>query len=264
MTNNNIKATSQRIELIELDRCVPTNYQRETKDGQVENIVSRFTEDKLGVLTVSLRDGNLHIVDGLHRSKALKAEGYTHALAVILTGMTYEQEAEFFREQNENKRPISTLEDFHAGLEANNPMCILIDKTLKAHNFQIGRGSNFYKIGCITTLTTIVKDYGYTVLEDTLRLLADTWAGIPSATESTCLLGVAKFVKHYGLCHFAERMKNKFAVVCYEYAEAMKMSGTRGSNVSRNKFCRILVQHYNRGLNGNSKKRLIWEERHER
>ena len=73
------KVPNQRIEVIALSECVPTNYQRPTSDNQVAKIVGDFDEAKLGVLTVSLRDGCFHIVDGLHRSKALKAHGYTHA-----------------------------------------------------------------------------------------------------------------------------------------------------------------------------------------
>ena len=84
----NQKTTSQRLEQIRLDDCVPTNYQRVTNNGQVAGIVGEFDEARLGTITVSLRDGNYHIVDGLHRSLALKALGYTHALCVVLTGLT--------------------------------------------------------------------------------------------------------------------------------------------------------------------------------
>ena len=66
--NSNVIAPNQRIKLIALDECVPTDYQRATSIQQVEKIISEFDESRLGVLTVSLRDGLYRIVDGLHRS----------------------------------------------------------------------------------------------------------------------------------------------------------------------------------------------------
>ena len=260
--NSNIKTPNQRIQLIALDACVPANYQRATSDQQVEKIINEYDEARLGVLTVSYRDGRFHIVDGLHRSKVLKAIGYTHAYAVVLTGMSYEQEAAYFRRQNENRRNIVTFDDFKAGLEEKDEMCLRIDAIVKANGFQIGRGNSFYQIASIQALFTIVKDFGYKTLSDTLCLLAKTWSSIVKASQCECLLGVAEFVHRYGMAEFAERMKSEFAVVIYEYTEAMRMHGSAGSSssASRKKFCRALVFHYNKGIRSNSKRRLVWED----
>jgi hypothetical protein len=72
-------------------------------------------------------------------------------------------------------------------------------------------------------------------------------------------LGVAEFVNRYGKADFAERLKDKYAVVCYEYSEAMRFQGSAGSVKSRVKFCQILARNYNQGIARNSKKRLKWE-----
>ena len=253
------KATNQRLGYVPLGSCIPTNYQRTTKSAQVEKIVEEFNEAQLSVLTVSLRNGHYHIVDGLHRSKALKALGYTHALCIVLTGLTYEQEASLFRRQNENKRNIVTYDDFKAGLEEKDNKCLRINKIVTDNEFQIGKGG-FFKLASIQALSTIVDEYGFQVLDDTLCLLAHTWSSIPKASQAESLLGVAEFVNRYGIADFADRMKDKFAVVFYDFSEAMRVKGSIGSGTSRKKFCRILVEHYNKGINGNSKKRLKWED----
>ena len=237
---NNIKTTKQHIEHVELSKCVPTEYQRLTSEIQVKKIAGGFKEAKLGVLTVSLRDGKYHIIDGLHRAKALKILGYTHAPCIVLTGLTYEQEADFFRKQNENKRIITTFDDFKAGLEAKDEMCLNINKILNENEFQIGRGG-FFKISSIHALFTIVKDFGYDTLNDTLFLLANTWSDIKQASRSEFLLGTAEFVYRYGIAEFSERLKGKFAVICYDYAEAMRVRGSIGSAASRKKFCQIQI-----------------------
>lgn len=256
---NNIKATAQRIEHIALSKCVPADYQRITSPAQVTKIAQKFDETKLGVLTVSLRGGRYYIIDGLHRSAALKSLGYTHAPCVVLTGMTYEQEADFFRRQNENKRSITTFDDFKAGLEGKDEMCLRINETVKCNGFQIGRGG-FFKIRSIHALFTIARDFGYETLDDTLCVLAHTWGDIAEASHCEWLLGTAEFVHRYGMVEFAGRLRGKFAVISYDYAEAMRVRGSIGSTASRKKFCRILVEHYNKGLRVNSKKRLRWEE----
>jgi len=256
----NIKATNQRIELINLDDCAPAGYQRPTSPTQVAKIVKKFNEAKLGVLTVSLRGGNYYIIDGLHRSAALKELGYSHTPCVVLTGMTYEDEAEFFRMQNENKRPIATLEDFNCGIESKDPICLKINEIVKANSFTIGNGRSFFQIASVLGLYTIVKDYNYQVLDDTLCLLANTWSEFRKASQYECLLGVAEFVSRYGLAEFSERLRDKFYAISYDYAEAMRVQGCAGTTTSRKKFCRALVIHYNKGLRSDSKRRLEWED----
>ena len=258
--NSNMIAPNQNIQLIPLDKCVPTNYQRATNAQQVEKIINEFDESRLGVLTVSLRNGSYFVVDGLHRSLVLKTLGYTHAHSVVLTGLDYEQEAHLFRRQNENRRNIATFDDFKAGLEEKDEICLNVDAIVRTNGFQIGRGSSFYHIASIQALFTIVRDFGYKKLDDTLCLLANTWSGIPKASRCESLLGVAEFVNRYGMAEFSERMKTEFAAVFYNYTEAMRAQGAIGSSASRKKFCRVLVNHYNKGLRSNSKKRLIWEE----
>jgi hypothetical protein len=256
---NDTKKTNHTMEYIALNQCAPADYQRNTNDRQVSAIVKKFDEAKLGSLTVSLRDGKYYIIDGLHRSKALKALNYTHAPCIVLRGLTYEQEAAYFRNQNQDRRGITKFDDYKAGLEAKDEVCLKIDEILRANEFQVGKGG-FYKIAAVKALFTIVKEYGYKTLDDTLCLLASTWSNVDRASSSEFLLGVAEFVHRYGVAEFSERMKDKFAVVVYEYTEAMRICGAIGSYFSRKRFCAILVDNYNKGLKRNYKKYLKWED----
>jgi hypothetical protein len=254
------KAIIQDLQQVSFNQCAPANYQRATSDRQVAEIVKNFDGAKVGALLVSFRDGYYYIVDGLHRSKAMKILGYTHAPCIVLTGLTYEQEASYFRRQNQNKRNITTFDDFKAGLEAKDEECLKINEIVKANGFEIGRGDGFSRIACIHALVAIARDYGYIVLDETLFLIANTWSGVPKASRSESLLGVAEFVSRYGMVSFSERLANKFTAIDYFYTEAMRYRGAVGSTTSRQKFCRVLVEQYNKGFNGNSKKRLVWED----
>ena len=252
------KTTSQNIYIIALVHMEPeSGYQRATNPAQVESIVRHFDEKKLGTLTVSHRDGKYHVVDGCHRAKALRKLGYTHAPCVVFNGLTFEQEADYFRSQNQDRRLIKPIEFFKAGLVSGDEQCVRINRIVKSNGFRIGNGKkDFYEIAAVQALFTITDEYGYEVLDDTLCLIARTWGGIARASHSECLLGVAEFVNRYGKADFAERLKEKFTAFYYDYTEAVRTRASNSSAVSRKRFCRILVEYYNKGL---ARKRLKWE-----
>jgi hypothetical protein len=258
--NKTEKSTHQRIASIPLIKIESSDYQRITNARQVTSIANNFDEAKLGTLTVSHRDGKYYLIDGAHRSRALRILGYTHALCIVITGLTYEQEADYFRMQNQDKRPLTPGDLFKAGLASGDEQCKKINHIVKANGFHIGTGrKDFYRLMSIHALYAISEDLGYKVLDDTLFLLANTWSGITKASQSETLLGVAEFVHRYGIAEFAERMRDRFAAVWYEYTEAMCVHGSIGSTTPRIKYCRILVEHYNKGIHHNSKKHLKWE-----
>jgi len=250
------KATNQNFAHIPLAKIEPGTYQRPTKAEQVNNIVKNFDEAKLGTLTVSRRDGKYYIIDGAHRLSALRTLGYTHAICEILTGLTPEQEAAYFRNQGQDKRALRPLDLFKAGLIANDEICLQIDEIIKDHSFQIGFAyKDFSQIGAVQALFTIVDDYGSVVLDDTLYFITKAWAGISRAVCSESLLGVAEFISKHGDVAFNGRLNNSFTAVWGDYREIIVK--TTSSQKARKHFCRVLVERYNKGLGVKSKKRLV-------
>jgi hypothetical protein len=134
----NKKITKQRFAFIALARIEPSAYQRTTNSAQVDGIVKNFDEAKLGTLTVSQRDGKIFVIDGQHRLSALRRLQYTHAPCEVLTGLTYEQEAEYFRTQGNGKRALKPLDLFKAGLISEDAKCLRINEIVKANSFTIG------------------------------------------------------------------------------------------------------------------------------
>ena len=91
------KATSQTIRLLSVNELQVGGYQRPTNAAQVEKIVANFDEARLGLPIVSAREGRYHLLDGAHRVAAMRKIGYSHAMCIVLTGLTYQDEAEYFR-----------------------------------------------------------------------------------------------------------------------------------------------------------------------
>ena len=152
----NAKATNQTIRMLPVGELLVGGYQRPTNTAQVERIAAHFDEAKLGLPIVSERDGKYHLLDGAHRTAALRKIGYTHAMCLVLTGLSYQDEADYFRTQNQNSRPLTRYNLFKAGLEAGEEICVKIDEITRANGFTVGMSaSRFNNIAAIYALTTI-------------------------------------------------------------------------------------------------------------
>ena len=253
------KHTAQRIEQVALNQIVPGIYQRPTHPTQVANIVKSFDEAKLGMLTVSQRDGKFHLIDGSHRLSVLRTLGYTHTPCFVLSGLTCADEADYFRKQDKDKRFLKPIDFFKAGLIAGDEKCLKINEVVKANGLQISKAHNsFNEIAAVNTILEIYDDYGCRVLDDTLRVIVQTWHGLSKATQSDSLLGVAEFIDRYDMVDFTKRHSSRFTTIWNHYTEALQIRGVGRHKSSRKKFCRVLVECYNRGLGKGSGKRLKW------
>ncbi len=259
------RATAQTIRQIPIGSLQVGGYQRPTNTAQVDKIAAHFDEAKLGLPIVSFRDGRYHLLDGAHRVAALRKLGYTHALCIVLSGLTYQDEADYFRTQNQNTRPLTKYNLFKAGLEAGDEMYVEIDRITRLNGFSVGTSyRSFGNIAAIYALTTICTVYGCDTLDGTLKLLRATWEGVANVTRREFLVGTAEFYHRFGPAQFAQRMR--FRSIAEIWQDFLAESGRTASRTSsdpavRRAFCRVLVRHYNRGLSSNSRMRLAMEER---
>ncbi|GHU58877.1 hypothetical protein FACS1894133_4490 [Clostridia bacterium] len=264
MSTTEMKTTSQRVERIALSEIKAGDYQRPTSDRQVANIAENFDTAKLGMPVVSERDGHYYLLDGNHRVAAMRILEFTHAQFIVLEGLDYEAEADFFRRQNENVRQLTKYNLYKAALEANDPLTVNINDVVKNNGFSVGMSTrNFNTISAIYALETVATIHGCKTLSDTLNLLRLTWNGQNQATFREFIVGVAEFVDKFGTVDFAERMKFKeIGVIWQDYLQITPRGSRKTSDPAmRRSFCRVLVDHYNKGLSSNSKKRLSMEGR---
>jgi hypothetical protein len=260
------KFTQQTIKMLPIKDFIIGGYQLPINMGRVKSIVAEFDEARLGIPIVSLRGGKYHLVDGDHRITALRMIGVTHTLCLVLEGLNYEQEAEYFRTQNENSRPLTKYNLFKAGIEAGVELYVKIDEITHANGFAVSMGAkNFNSIGAIYALTTICSVYGYETLDKTLKLLRDTWNGISNVTRREFLVGTAAFINRYGTAQFAERLRFKSITEIWQdyLTEIGRANPTSADPLMREAFCRTLVRHYNKGLSNKSSKRLVMEGKYD-
>ena len=261
----NENTISQRLEKVNLSNVYAADYQREANNRQVNAIVSGFDEAKLGVIVVSERDGRFYVIDGNHRVSALKHLGVAHAIAIVLEDMTYEMEADYFRRQNENHRPLSLYARFKAGVEAKDPLHVRISDIARNHGFEIGRPiKSFDRLSAINALYVVVNNYGYEILDESLRRIRATWDGIEQSTTRDAIVGTADFVKCFpkvSVEMFTEKLIDKgYGKLWQEYLMATSGKYMRkfGDPFVRKAFCRAIVNCYNAGLHHS--KRLKMED----
>ena len=260
-----IHDVEQLIELIPMQNIVTGAYQRNVCARTVAMIVSKFDPAKLGVLVVNHRtDGTYAIIDGQHRLAALRIMGVAQARCIVLEGMTLEEEADYFRFQNENKRALTAFDTFNAGVCAKDVHFVTLKYLLEKYGFRVSRVGHPHCIAAVDALTRITQLFGFSVLEQVLALIAATWPTDATIVRREMLAGMAEFVSRFGhqitIQQFSARMADKHpSEMLYQYQRR-----TEGHATTRNSFnptmrfvlCAVITECYNKGLSSKSRQRL--------
>ena len=266
--NPEAKEAVQQIRLIPLASIVTEEYQRVLNMKNVAGIVRDFDPAKLGVLVVSHRaDGTYSILDGQHRLTALRRLGYTAANCIVLEGMTVQQEADYFRRQNENKQSLRIADTFNASVWAEDEESMQIKEIMDRYGFRLGKSGQPMCICAIGALQSIVRQFGPDALERTLGCIALTWPRDATILRREMLAGLGEFWKRYAetltLTQFEARMRARFPMELYQElrrrTQGKAAPGTAFSKSIRFTACAVLVDAYNKGLRTGSRNRLKLE-----
>jgi hypothetical protein len=261
-----MKAINQQIQKIRLSEVTTAPYQRQTNTKQIMRIVNNFSEAKLGMPVVSERGGQFYIIDGNHRVAALRRLGYTETWFIVLSGMTYEEEADYFRKQNENTRQLSLYTRFKAALEAGDAVSVKINSIVEQNGFEVGTVSRFFNtITAIYALNTVYDMYGADNLDRTLKVIRAAWEGNTTAKNRELIVGVSEFLHRFDVDDFPERIgRVSFNAIWQEYLQYTQYQHRATDNRElRVSLCRILVKYYNKGYTARNKKYLHMEAWHD-
>jgi hypothetical protein len=239
-----------QLELVNVSDLQLSEYQRKTKEWHVARLAKNFDPIKAGVIVVSKRDGKYYLIDGAHRVIAMRKRQFPVCPAIVLTGLTAEQEADYFRKQGENTCVLSQYEKFKAGIYAVDPIDIEIDQIVKKNDFAFnGSSKSCKKISAVGTIKRIYLDYTADILDQTLMLFRTTWGAYHDVLKKEYLLGMAEFVKNHGTIDFSERFqKIEFKSIHSRYRVL------RESQPNSHAFYLALVEKYNENIV--SKKKL--------
>ena len=172
-------------ELIDADPL----YQRPLDDGRVDAILKAFKWRSFGaIVVVPQADGKYHATDGQHRLEAAKRHpNVTHVPAVIVKADDVQSEASIFVEINKNRKNVSALELFFAGLAADDDDALTIHQVCQRAGVRIPKyPSAGYKPGdCISiaAIQSVINKRGAMRARQYLEILARAYLAPITATH---------------------------------------------------------------------------------
>ena len=152
---------------------------------------------------VSFRNSQFIVTDGQHtiEGRILRNGGKDlPILCKVYTGMTVEQEALLFAEQNGFSAPLTAGIKLRAKVVGGDA----ISKAFLAATNRVGLSLNYdsqqltdYRIGCVGTAFRLYKQMGEPLYCETMRLIVAAWEGKPDSFRASVLKGMMHFVELY-------------------------------------------------------------------
>ena len=222
-------------------------YQRGVERKRVELIAAHFNEYVANEPKVSFRNGQFIVTDGQHtiEGRILRNGGKDlPILCKVYTGMTVEQEALLFAEQNGFSAPLTAGIKLRAKVVGGDA----ISKAFLAATNRVGLSLNYdsqqltdYRIGCVGTAFRLYKQMGEPLYCETMRLIVAAWEGKPDSFRASVLKGMMHFVELYHGEYDRERLI--YSLRAYEpkfiYAAGKAEKELRGVKRYVNLFYRI-------------------------
>ena len=178
-------------------------YQRGVQRKRVELIAADFNEYVANEPKISFRNGKYYVVDGQHTIEARILRNGGRALPIlckVYTGMTMQQEALLFAEQNGNSAPLSAGIKLRAKVAGDDAP----SKEFLAATNRVGLAFNYeslqlsdYRISCVGTALKLYNEMGEKIYCETLRLIVAAWDGKPDSFRASVLRGMMHFVELY-------------------------------------------------------------------
>ena len=192
------------------------DYQRNISMKHVKRAAEHFDLYQINPVKVSRRDGINYVFNGQHTVEiiALKSGSRkTPVWCMVYNDLVYEHEADIFANQLKYTRSLSPYEIFMANIEAGNDKELFIKDIVESYGLKIGASKAPGYIVAVAALENIFEDFGYDILDSTLRVAIGTWEGIPDSLSEGILKGIALMLCAYGELFNEEIFKEKLGRV---------------------------------------------------
>ena len=189
-------------ELIPIKNLVSNqDYQRGISIKRVKQGVENFDLYKVNPVKISQRDGQNFVIDGQHTIEmvaTVSGSRDTPVWCMIYDDMDYIIEADLFARQQEGVKPLTPYEIFNANIEAQNDIQLFIKDLVESYGLKVTSQKCPGGICAISSLESIYKKYGFSVLDRTLNLCIGTWESEPNSLSASMLKGIALLVNAFG------------------------------------------------------------------
>lgn len=242
-----------KIERVPIDKLfIDRRYQAKLSPSRVKRLQENYSPVAAGLLLVSARNnGMFAVIDGQHRLRAMQNLGATHALCVVVVGLSSAEEADLFIKCNTNRKRPKAIDVFRARLEANDPVALEIKEVVESFGYRIGfadKKPSKRGLVCVGALDMIYSRRGVDGLRKALAVVFEAWPDSALANQAIVIDGVNRFLAHYeteiSIQQLIERLsKHEPAILLREARALTEVLGGQGPS----NFARSILKYWNYG-----------------
>lgn len=193
------------------DLKVDPQAQRTLNEKRAQSIADHLVREAMGAIVVSQRpNGEMYVVDGMHRKRVCELLGIEKITAEIHHGLDLQQEAVLFLIKNRESSKPNALDEYKVGLTAGLPLFVDTDEVLKRHDLEMGSTST-NSVGAVAGVLRITEQYGPEILDRTLTLAEMAWQRTPQTWDGVLLGGLGMFLGRHGQVVENESLSIKMA-----------------------------------------------------
>ena len=177
------------------------DYQRTLSLHHVKKAANHFDLYQINPVKVSRRDGINYVFNGQHTVEivaTVSGSRETPVWCMIYDDLEYDHEADIFANQMKYVKPLLPYEIFMANVEAGNNKQLLIKQLVESYNLSITSSAVPGGVCAISTLESIHDKYGIQMLDRVLKIIVNTWEGVPQSFSSGIMKGIVKLIDAYG------------------------------------------------------------------
>lgn len=183
---------------------VDAAVQRTVDQLWVRNRIPRFNPDALGVLVVSRRDGDLHIIDGQHRVELCRQAGYPHALeCLVYNDLTLAEEASMFRVLND-RRKVNPIDLFRVRVVEGDPTATKLNLLLNEHGWTVQASKAAGAFSAVGAIEKVYLGWGPVpsanlgVCESVISVITEAWGHNAHGTRAEIVTGLGLLLVRHG------------------------------------------------------------------
>lgn len=233
--------------------------QRKLNRGRADAIASALDLDALGVIQVSERGDGLYVIDGQHRTEALKAFGFRPTEKVecrVHRNLSRAAEAELMRKLNKTAK-LRLIDDFRIAVVAQDGEAVAITKIVESLGLKVDEHAGDGIIAAPKSLQAVYRGDRSTpqrenpaVLRTTLKTLLDAWGTTHAALAGEVIQGVGLVFHRYGNSLDAADLTHRLAGMpggpTGLLGKGRTMREMRGGTIAR-AVAAVIVDIYNKG-----------------
>ncbi len=246
ITDNSEFVPNVHFDLIPIKNLVSNqDYQRNISIRHVRKAANNFDLYQINPVKVSRRDGVNYVFNGQHTVEIVaevSGSRDTPVWCMIYDDLEYSHEAEIFANQMKYVKQLLPYEIFQANIEAGNDEQLMIKALVESYGLTICGTKKPGGICAVSALEKAYENYGFDVLDRTLRLLVGTWEGEDMSLSSNMISGVAKLIATYGDKLDDDLFKERLGKIsCKELSRTAKERGSGSLG-----YAEAIVNFYNK------------------